>query len=81
MINICIFIICYTFLDYQLVVVCSNENKEKSYIMEHLQLSQRDATAVMAKDEVIYEFLKHHMSHSAGQYAQQIFASEVDYNR
>ena len=45
--------------------------------MEHLQLSRRDASAVMAKDDVIHEFLKHHMSYDA-RYEQQIFASEVD---
>ena len=64
--------------DYRLVVVCSNENKEeRSYIMEHLQLSQRDASAVMANDDIIYDFLNHHMSRNA-QYEQQIFASEAD---
>ena len=63
------------------MIVCSNENKEeRSYIMEHLQLSYRDATAVMAKDDVIHEFLSHHMSHNA-QYEQKIFASEVDVDR
>ena len=42
--------------DYQLVIVCSNENKdEKSYIMEHLQLSHRDTAAVMAKDDIIHK--------------------------
>ena len=60
------------------MIVCSNENKEeRSYVMEHLQLSHRDASAVMAKDDVIHEFLKYHMSHNA-QYDQQVFASEVD---
>ena len=64
--------------DYQLVIVCSNENKEeRSYIAEHLQLSQRDASAVMASDNVIHDFLNHHMSHNV-QYEQQIFASEAD---
>ena len=64
--------------DYQLVIVCSNENKEeRSYIMEHLQLSQRDVSAVLANDDVIQDFLNHHMSHNV-QYEQQIFASEAD---
>ena len=64
--------------DYQLVIVCSNENKEeRSYITEHLQLSLRDASAVMASDNVIHDFLNHHMSHNV-QYEQQIFASEAD---
>ena len=60
------------------MIVCSNENKvERSYIMEHLQLSHREPSAVMAKDDVIHDYLKHHMSHNA-QYEQEIFASEVD---
>ena len=67
--------------DYRLVIVCSNENKEKrSYIMEHLQLSQRDASAVMTNDNVVSDFLNHHMSHNV-QYEKQIFASEVDNDR
>ena len=45
--------------------------------MEHLQLSQRDASAVMASDNVIHDFLNHHMSHNV-QYEQRIFASEAD---
>ena len=48
--------------------------------MEHLQLSHRDSSAVMAKDDVVHEFLKHHMSHNA-QYGQQIFASEADVDK
>ena len=63
------------------MIVCSNENKEeRSYIMEHLQLSHRDASAVMAKDDVIHDFLKHHMSQNI-QYGQQIFASEADIDK
>ena len=47
--------------------------------MEHLQLSQRDASAVMAGDNVIHHFLNHHMSHNVQYgYEQQIFASEAD---
>ena len=45
--------------------------------MEHLQLSQRDVSAVLANDDVIQDFLNHHMSHNV-QYEQQIFASEAD---
>ena len=64
--------------DYRLVIVCSNaNNEERSYIMEHLQLSQRDASAVMASYNVIHHFLNHHMSHNV-QYEQQILASEAD---
>ena len=48
--------------------------------MEHLQLSHRDAAAVMAKDSVIHEFLKHHMSHNT-QYGDQIVASEADIDK
>ena len=48
--------------------------------MEHLQLSQRDASAVMTNDNVVSDFLNHHMSHNV-QYEQQIFASEVDNDR
>jgi len=67
--------------DYQLVVVCSNEDKEeRTYIMEHLQLSHRDASAVIANNNTICEFLEYHMSHNA-QYGQQIFASEVDIDK
>jgi len=67
--------------DYRLVIVCSNEdNEERSYITEHLQLSHRDASAVMAKDEVIHDFLGHHMSHNV-QYGQQIHASEADIDK
>ena len=43
-------------------------------------MSHRDASAVMAKDEVIHDFLKHHMSHNV-QYGQQIFASEADIDK
>ena len=61
--------------------MCSNENTdERSYIMEHLQLSHRDASAVIATDNVIHEFLKHHMSQNV-QYEQQIFASEADIDK
>ena len=60
------------------MIVCSNENEEeRSYVMEHLQLSQRDASAIIANDDVIHNFLNHHMSHNV-QYEQQIFASEAD---
>lgn len=50
--------------------------------MEHLQLSHRDFTAVMAKDNVIHEFLKYHMSYNV-QYdqKQKKFASEVDIDK
>lgn len=30
--------------------------------MEYLQLSHRDAAAVMVKDDIIHNYLKHHMS-------------------
>ncbi|XP_065899490.1 E3 ubiquitin-protein ligase rnf213-alpha-like isoform X3 [Dysidea avara] len=64
---------------YHLVIVCSNEHKEeKSYIMEHLQLSYRDAAAVIAKDDVIYSYLNHHMSRNVTYESQKIFASDVD---
>ena len=60
------------------MIVCSNENKEeRSYIMEHLQLSYRDASAVMANDDVIHEFLRLRMLHNV-HYEQQVFASEAD---
>ena len=50
--------------------------------MEHLQLSHRDASAVMATDDVIHGFLKHHMSHNVQyEYEQQIFASEADIDK
>ena len=48
--------------------------------MEHLQLSQRDASTVMAKDDVIYDFLNHHMSCNE-QYEQKLYASEVDIDK
>ena len=67
--------------DYQLVIVCSNENKEKrSYIMEHLQLSLRDVTAVIAKDDIIHNYLNHHLSKNAT-FGQQVLASDVDLNK
>ena len=64
--------------DYRLVIVCSNEiEKERSYIMEHLEFAQRDASAIMENDDVIHDFLNYHMSNNV-QYEQQIFASEAD---
>ena len=48
--------------------------------MEHLQLSHRDASAVMVKDDVIHDYLRHHMSNNA-QYEQKTFASEVDIDK
>jgi len=79
-----IFIILSLFTtDYRLVIVCSNEQKEeKSYIMEHLQLSHRDAAAVMAtKDDDIYSYLQHHMSKNVTYERHKIFASDVDPNK
>ena len=65
------------------MIVCSNEQKEeKSYIMEHLQLSHRDAAAVLAtRDDAIYSYLKHHMSRNVTYERQKIFASDVDPNK
>ena len=48
--------------------------------MEHLPLSHRDATAIMAKDDVIYDFLKFHLSHNS-QFGFDIYASEVDVDK
>ena len=63
------------------MIVCSNEHKEeKSYIMEHLQLSHRDAAAVIAKDDVIHRYLNHHLSNNVS-YDKQIYASDVDPNK
>lgn len=72
--NCCHFIL----LDYKLVIICSNENKEeRSYIMEHLQLSHRDAAAVMAQDDIIDSFLKHHLSQNKT-FVKKILASDID---
>ena len=63
------------------MIVCSNENKEeRSYIMEQLQLSHRDASTVLAKDDVIYSYLKHHMSNNRA-FREQILASDVDLDK
>ena len=62
------------------MIICSNENKEeRSYIMEHLQLSHRDAAAVMAKDDIIHGYLKFHLSQHEG--FKQIKASVVDMDK
>ena len=45
--------------------------------MEHLELSHRDAAAVMAKDDVISSYLKHHMSNNTA-FRKQTLASDVD---
>ncbi|XP_065899482.1 E3 ubiquitin-protein ligase rnf213-alpha-like isoform X2 [Dysidea avara] len=63
--------------DYRLVVVCGSKHKEeKSYIIDHLQLFRRDASAVIAKDNVISRYLQQNMK--ATSYNKQIFASDVD---
>ena len=50
--------------------------------MEHLQLSHRDAAAVLAtRDDAIYSYLKHHMSRNVTYERQKIFASDVDPNK
>ena len=46
--------------------------------MEHLQLSHRDTSAVMVEDDIIYSYLKHHMSKNVTYERQKIFASDVD---
>ena len=48
--------------------------------MEHLQLSHRDASAVMAKDDLIHGYLKHHLSKNQS-FGNQILASDVDLNK
>ena len=48
--------------------------------MEHLQLSHRDASAVMAKDDIIHGYLKSYLSHNEN-YGKQILASDVDLNK
>ena len=48
--------------------------------MEHLELSHRDAAAVMAKDDVIGGYLKHHMSNNTA-LRNQILASDVDLDK
>ena len=45
--------------------------------MEHLQLSHRDSTAIIAKDDVVHRYLNNHLSKNVT-YQKQIYASDVD---
>ena len=72
--------ICTSVTDYRLVIICSNDAKDKrSYIMDHLQYFCRDALAVTIKDDIIYKYLNYHMrSIREFESAKEISASDVD---
>ena len=73
-------IICTFILDYQLVVICSNDAKgRRSYIMDHLQFFHRDALPVNIEDKVVYNYLNRHMtSNREFELEKEISASDVD---
>ena len=68
-------------LDYQLVIICSNNAKgdRRSYIMDHLQFFHRDALPVIVEDKVIDNYLNHRMtSNREFELEKEISASDVD---
>ena len=77
----CILVNVHNFLfyitDYQVVIICSNDDKDKrSYILDHLRYFHR---AIKVEDQVISDYLNHHLTNNkVSEYEKQISASDVD---
>ena len=74
----------FSYSDYRLVIICSNEDEDKSYMVSKLQLYRRPLTTVYSDQECALYLKNHFTTLSRAQSeapGQRIWASEVDLDK
>ena len=71
----------FSYTDYRLVIICSNEDEDKSHMVSKLQLYRRPLTTVYSDQDFALYLKNHFISWSrpqSGSSGKEILASEVD---
>ena len=69
------------FLGYKLVIVCSNEDQEKSHIIAKLQMYKRTCSKVLSKDTFSQYLMNHFTKWPKSCTDHVLLASAVDPKR
>ena len=74
----------FSYTDYRLVIICSNEDEDKSHMVSKLQLYRRPLTTVYSDQDFALYLKNHFISWSRAQSCsseREIWASEVDLDK